>query len=107
VSNQDFFFHSHPARDKGSMAVQLKDLPPGQYSLTVRQIGYGVNDPYSRYLELGQPSDLSRATVAELKKLSAGRPVSETTVTVKADGLFETTLPLRENDVFLLSLIRE
>ena len=107
VSNQDFFFHPHPARDKGSVAVQLKDLPPGQYRLTGRQIGYGVNDPYSRYLELGQPSDLSRAVVAELKKLSDGRPVSETTVTVKADGLFETTLPLRENDVFLLSLVRE
>ena len=50
---------------------------------------------------------MSREAVAEFKKLSNGNPVSEATVTVKADGLFETTLPLRENDVFLLSLVRE
>lgn len=107
VSNQDFFFHPHPARDKGRVTVQLKDLPPGKYGLAVHQIGYGLNDPYSRYLEPGQPVDLSREAVAGLKKISNGNPVSKTTVTVKADGLFETTLPLRENDVFLLSLVPE
>ena len=107
VSNQDFFFHPHPARARGNVTVQLQHLTPGTYGLTVHQIGYGVNDPYSRYLELGRPADLSREAVAELKILSAGKPVSKMTVIVKADGLFETTLPLRENDVFLLSLVPE
>ena len=105
VSNQDYFFHPHPARDKGKVNVQLRNLPPGQYALTIQQIGYGVNDPYSKYLELGQPTDLNREAIAGLKKISDGNPISRTVSTVKADGLFETTLPLRENDVFLLSLV--
>jgi xylan 1,4-beta-xylosidase len=107
LSNQDFFFRPHPARDQGNVTVQLKHLPPGTYGLRVHQVGYGVNDPYSRYLELGRPADLSREAAAELKNLSAGKPVSKATVVVKADGLFEMTLPLRENDVFLLSLVPE
>jgi hypothetical protein len=56
---------------------------------------------------MGSPSDLSREAVAELKNLSAGRPVSETAVTVTANGGFETRLPLRENDVYFLVLARE
>ena len=104
LSNQDFFFHQHPSRSKGTVAVKLKGLARGKYRLTVNQIGYQANDPYSRYLELGQPADLSREAVAALKKLSSGNPTPAKTVTVKTDGMFETELPLRENDVFLLLL---
>jgi xylan 1,4-beta-xylosidase len=107
ISDQEFFFKPHPAREKGNVAVKLKNLPPGNYHLKIYQTGYGQNDPYSRYLEMGSPSDLSREAVAELKNLSAGRPVSETAVTVTANGGFETRLPLRENDVYFLSLARE
>jgi len=104
VSNQDFFFHPHPAREKGRVAVSLKNLAPGNYDLKIYHIGYGQNDPYSRYLEMGSPSGLSREAVAELKDLSAGRPAVERTVRVGADGKFETAVPLRENDVYFLSL---
>jgi xylan 1,4-beta-xylosidase len=105
ISNQEFFFQAHPARDKGSVSVQLKNLPQGKYSLTTHKIGYKANDPYSRFLELGSPTDLSRETVAELKHLSEDRPISEFTVTVKVDGTFSTTLPLHDNDVYFLSLV--
>ncbi len=107
VSNQDFFFRPHPAREKGPVAVRLRNLSPGKYRLRVYQIGYRQNDPYSRYLEMGSPTDLSRADAAELRSLSTGRPVSETTVTVGSEGVFEQTLAQRENDVYLLSLQRE
>ena len=107
ISNQEFFFQPHPAREKGKATVQLKNLPPGNYRLTIYQIGYGQNDPYSRYLEMGSPSDLGREAVTELKNLSAGKPISETTATVNSDGNFETTLPLREDDVYFLSLTPE
>ena len=107
VSDQDFFFRPHPAREKGSAVVRLGNVPPGNYRLTIRQVGWQKNDPYSRYLAMGRPADLSREAVAELKSLSDGKPVLEKTVVVTADGSFETTLPLREDDVFFVSLVRE
>jgi xylan 1,4-beta-xylosidase len=107
ISDQEFFFRPQPAREKGNATVRLKNLPPGNYRLTTCQIGYHKNDPYSRYLEMGSPADLSREAVAELKNLSAGKPVSETAVAVNSDGNFETSLPLREDDVYFLSLSRE
>lgn len=39
--------------------------------------------------------------------LSSGKPVSEAAVMVAAGGDFETALPLREDDVYYLSLTRE
>ncbi len=107
VSNQDCFFKSQPTREKGEVTVKLKNLSPGNYRLRIYQIGYQQNDPYSRYLEMGSPTDLSREAVAELKNLSAGKPVSEKTVMVGGNGEFETALPLRENDVYFVSLERE
>jgi xylan 1,4-beta-xylosidase len=104
VSNQEYFFHSHPARKKGNVVVKLNNLSPGNYHLMISWVGFGQNDPYTRYLELGSPSDLSREAVAELKHLSEGRPVSESTVTVQTDGTFSTSLLLHENDVYFLSL---
>lgn len=104
VSNQDFFFRSHPAREKGKVTVQLKDLSEGKYRLSIYQIGYNHNDPYSYYLKQGSAADLSREEVAKLKGLSDGKPLSEKTINVKAEGDFKMSLPLREDDVYLLLL---
>ena len=102
ISNQDYFFKPHPGQDKGNVTVNLSGLQPGQYQLSVYEIGYHQNDPYSRYLEMGSPTDLSREDVSDLKRLSAGTPISQTTVTVSRT--FSKTLPLQENSVYLLSL---
>ncbi len=107
TSDQEFFFQPHPAREKGSVAVSLKNLTPGDYNLKTYRIGYEQNDPYSRYLEMDSPSDLSREAVVELKNLSTGKPVSETTVTIGTDGTFKTTVPIREDDVYFLALSPE
>ncbi len=107
TSDQDFFFHEHPSRDKGTVTLKLKNLAPGGYRLTVCQIGYQQNDPYSRYLELGSPTDLSRERLAELKRLSSGKPVSDIVTVIPTDGQFDTSLPLKEDDVVLISLTRQ
>ena len=106
ISNQNCFFSPQPARNKGVVTIKLQNLAPGNYQLSVSKIGFHANDPYSRYLELGQPADLSREAVAELTSLSDGKPVSVERVPVGADGTFNQTLPLRENDVYLLTLER-
>jgi len=107
VSNQEYFFKEHPAVAKGNVTVQLKNLTPGNYHLVVQRIGYHHHDAYSRYLELGQPTDISRETIAELKKLSNDGPVSESNISVASTGEFSTSLPLSENDVYFLSLARQ
>jgi hypothetical protein len=45
--------------------------------------------------------------VNDLKNLSAGKPLSEETVTVGADGRFEQLMPFREDEVCLLLLDRK
>jgi hypothetical protein len=72
IRDQDDFFHPHPARKGGTVAVRLKDLSPGEYRRTIDRIGYYSNDPYSRNSEVGSPTDLSREAVAELNDLSSG-----------------------------------
>ena len=86
---------------------KVANLQPGNYRLVVQRIGYHHHDAYSRYLELGQPTDISRETVGDLKKLSNEGPVSESNIAVTSSGEFSTSLPLCENDVYFLSLARE
>ena len=102
ISNQNLFFKPHPSKSTGDVTIRLAHLRPGTYQRAVYQIGYHHNDPYSRYLEMGAPTDLSREDVAQLKALSSGKPDSESTVTV--DGDFSATLPMDENSVYLLTL---
>ncbi len=104
VSNQAFFTKPLIPRDKGNATVKLSNVPAGSYKLTVYRIGYRHNDPYSRFLEMGRPTDLSREDVAMLNGLSSGKPESVSEVTVKSG--FTTTLPLPENTVYLLTLSR-
>lgn len=101
-SNQEIFFKSHPAKDKGVGSVTIEGLRPGSYHLTTYRIGYGHNDPYSQYLEMGQPRDLSREDVSKFKMLSQGDPESKKTVQVT--GAFAAKLPMQENGVVLICL---
>ena len=54
---------------------------------------------------MGSPPTLTREQVRSLAERNDGRPVSTTRVEVKADGVFTRELPLRENDVYLLTLL--
>lgn len=103
ICDQDIFFKPLPAREKGDATVKLSGLKKGEYQLSLRQIGYHQNDPYSRYLEMGSPHDLTPPVIAELKALSSGQPLSRQIVTVR-DGAFTMTLPQTENSVTLLTL---
>ena len=101
--DQTFYKQKLPATDKGSLEVELSHVPDGDYTLSVYQIGYKRNDAFTSYVELGSPSQLTREQVKTLNEASAGAPVSQTKVTVRA-GHFSRTVPLRSNDVFLFVL---
>jgi xylan 1,4-beta-xylosidase len=55
-------------------------------------------------LEMGAPAQLTRAQEKILREASNGRPEFERDIKIGANGQFDETLPLRENDVLLLTL---
>ena len=107
VSNQAIFRKVQPAKSKGKVSVNLANVPPGNYQLTLRQVGFEKNDAYSAYLEMNAPSQLSRAQEKTLRDDARGHAEFEREVKIGADGKFSETLPLRENDVLLLMLTRQ
>ncbi|KQQ45267.1 glycoside hydrolase [Duganella sp. Leaf126] len=106
INNQQYFIQDLPARDKGKVTVNVGGLTPGAYTLSISQVGYRRNDAYSAYIGMGSPAQLTRGQVQALKATATGQPSSRTTVQVGADGRYATSLPLRENDVYLLNLQR-
>ncbi len=101
-SDQEFFTKPLIPKEKSPVAIKLTNVPAGKYKVTIYRIGYHHNDPYSKYLEMGRPVDLSREEVADLKRLSSGKPESESEVSIK--GEFSTTLPMMENSVYMVTL---
>jgi xylan 1,4-beta-xylosidase len=56
---------------------------------------------------MNAPSQLSRAQEKALRDVAHGHAKFEREVKIGADGKFSETLPLRENDVLLLTLTRQ
>jgi xylan 1,4-beta-xylosidase len=106
VNNQVYYKRDLPAKDKGTVAVDFKDLPAGTYRLKVYKTGYRANDPYDTYLDLGSPDQLTRQQVALIKQKNNDAPVTDRTITIDPKGRYDTTFRIRENDVFLITLTR-
>ena len=104
INNQQYFIKDLPPKAKGSVKVAMRGLKPGAYTMTVSQVGYKQNDAFTAYIGMGSPKQLTRPQVAALKATATGKPARQQAVTVGRDGAFSTTLPLRENDVYLLQL---
>jgi len=102
VSNQDFFFKTVPATNKGEASVVLHHLPAGEYDVKVHMIGFQQNDPYTLWLNAGAPADLTREDVEEIKKNSAMEPVFQSNI--KVDGMVTLTMPIQANSVYFINL---
>jgi len=107
VNNQQFFVKDLPPRTKGQVAVSLRGMKPGAYTMTVCEVGYRRNDAYTAYIGMGSPAQLTRNQVTTLKGQATGKPRRQQSVTVGADGRLRTMMPLRENDVYLLQFSRK
>jgi xylan 1,4-beta-xylosidase len=104
VNNQAYYVRDLPSAKKGLVKIQLKGLTPKTYELEVYRVGYRLNDSFSKYLDMGKPNQLSRDQVAQLKKDSDGKPVARETIRVGKDGTFAKEFPIRENDVYMVTL---
>ena len=104
-SNQVYFKRDLPSRNIGDVRVSLSSVPVGNYSLNVYRVGYSANDVYTDYFKMGSPATLTREQVRSLAARNNGDPVS-TAVRVGPSGTFTRNFPLRENDVYLITLTR-
>lgn len=106
VNNQVYYIRDLPSKEKGNLKINLTGVPAGNYSLEIYKVGYRCNDAYTTYYDLGRPNQLTKQQVEQIKKLNSGNPISGEIVKVKADGVFTKELPIRENDVYFLNLIK-
>jgi len=87
--------------------ISISRIPEGTYALAIYKVGYHTNDPYSMYLTMNKPNQLTKQQVEHIKKLNDGSPVSHEMIQVETDRAFVKVLDIRENDVFLLDMIRQ
>jgi len=106
-SNQDCFRKIMPSTPLPDVTVALSNCAPGAYQLSLYRIGFEKNDAYTRYIEMGSPTDLSPKQVEELKGLATGKPESQTEIKIGADGKFTQAFPVRTNDVYLVTLSKK
>ena len=103
TNDQAFYKREQATKALGKVSLHIDHLPAGAYWLEVRQTGYRVNDAYTQYLDLGAPDQLTRAQADILKHGASGAPI-ERLLVKHSGGAFVRELPLRQNDVFLVTL---
>lgn len=104
VNNQDYYNKELAAFDKGKVAINMANIPPGNYEMQLYRVGYQHNDPFTWYYQMGKPSQLTKDQVAFLKNTSSGLPESTQLIKISEDGKFAKELPIFENDVYLIKL---
>ncbi len=106
LSNRPFYSRMVAATPVPSPRVSVTHLVPGSYRLRVCRTGLRANDAYSAYIEMGAPKNLSPTQLEQLKRLTRDLPERDQVVEVGTDGSYEFSLPMRTNDVVLVTLQR-
>ena len=104
ADSKAFYSKVTPPASKGKVDLVYKNLSPGKYKMTVYKTGYGANDPYTSYLQMGAPSQLTRGQVALIKQKDNDLPILTKTITISSNRLFQQRFDLLENDVMLITL---
>ncbi|HTQ57929.1 MAG TPA: alpha/beta hydrolase-fold protein [Bryobacteraceae bacterium] len=104
VSNRPFYSRMVPAEPAPPVELRISHLQSGSYKLTVQRTGYRANDAYSAYIDMGAPKELSPAQLEELKNLTRDLPETDRVVDVPSGGAYEFSLPMKSNDVVLVTL---
>ena len=89
-----YYIRDLPSKPKGKLSVELENIPRGKYTLEVYRIGYRVNDPYSEYITMGRPKQLTKQQVETLKQNNSGMPVATETVAIRADRRFKREIDI-------------
>ena len=104
TSNGVFFGKPVPNGPAPAVALNLRNVAAGSYRVLVRRTGYKRNDAQTAYLEMGSPKALSAEQLARLQELTQDRPEADRVVKVGRNGKLQWKLPMRSNDVVLVTL---
>ncbi len=104
VSNRSFYSRVLPAAPSAPVALQLLQLKAGKYRLRVRRAGFEANDAYTAYLQMGSPKTLSPQQIDQLNAVTKDAPESDRVISVGKSGAFNVTVPMRSNDIVLVTL---
>ena len=107
VNNQDYYIRDLPAKSKGNIKITISGIPAGTYNLKIYKTGYRVNDAYTTYFDMGRPDQLTKEQVQKIKALNDGSAISSEKIQVKNGVPFLKELEMRENDVYLLTIIKQ
>jgi xylan 1,4-beta-xylosidase len=107
TNNQVYYVKDLPAKQKGTIKINIANIPSGKYVMEIYKVGYRVNDVYTSYLDLGKPSRLSKQQVELLERKNDGTPIITQRIEVKPKSIFSKEFELCENDVYLINLIKK
>jgi xylan 1,4-beta-xylosidase len=106
VSNRSYYTKVQPTSEAASVDLAFKALASGGYRLQIRRTGFRKNDAYTAYLEMGTPKELTTEQLNQLNSLTADDPEVDRKV-VAREGQFKIRVPMRSNDVVLVTLQKD
>ncbi|MDP4291502.1 MAG: glycoside hydrolase, partial [Bacteroidota bacterium] len=104
--NQGYFIKEQPSTICQNAELEISNMQNGTYRVEIYKVGYHQNDPFTGYLEMGRPAQLTLKQEAEIKKLSTGLPADVDNIVIN-NGSFKRRIPLRNNDIIFIKLIKK
>ena len=91
-------------QDRGPLRIRVTNMKPGVYTLKAYRIGPHQNDPYSLFMQFRAPDRPSESQLKQLQDASRGEPLVTRSINIGADGIWEASFPLSENQVVFATL---
>jgi xylan 1,4-beta-xylosidase len=103
MNDQVFYKKDLPAKDARAVRLEIAQLPAGRYLVQTYRTGYRMNDPYTTYLDMGAPAQLTKAQEDALRQAADGSPAFWAIVS-HPGGSYSREFAMRQNDVVLVLL---
>jgi xylan 1,4-beta-xylosidase len=104
VNDQVYYKRNLPSKSISPAQINIKNLGAGTYKLEVYKVGYRSNDAYTVYYDMKSPSQLTKQQVSAIKQAADGKPIATSIIKITSRGELKRMFPMRENDVYFISL---
>ncbi|WBO21550.1 GH39 family glycosyl hydrolase [Sphingomonas abietis] len=107
VSNKPFYTRAQPSRQSAPAVLRLSHLAPGRYRLRLFRTGYRIHDPLTAYIAMGMPERFTPAQLERMEALTQDSPQQDRVVDIADKHMFAIRLPMKTNDIVLVTLAPE